>query len=142
MYLVQNRAKHEDQKEGGAIHASGCAVNYYKLARNYRRHLQSCEQLLAGLQSAGTGWIMLVELYIALHENQRISVSGVSVMAGVPSTTGLRYLDALALKGAVVRVPDNNDRRRSWVRLTDTGKDIVERMLANLVKTIETASQA
>ncbi|MCX7284864.1 MAG: hypothetical protein NTX28_12610 [Novosphingobium sp.] len=116
-------------------------MNYYRIAKNYRRHLQTCDSLVPGLQPAGTGWIILVELYIAYHENQRISVSGVSIMAGVPSTTGLRYLDALALSGVVVRVPDNNDRRRSWVRLTETGRDTVEQMLGGLVHAIDAASE-
>ncbi len=136
MYLVQNRV----QDQSGPFRASNSVMNYYRIARSYRRHLQNCESLVPGLQPAGTGWVMLVELYIALHENQRISVSGVSVMAGVPSTTGLRYLDALALKGAVVRLPDSNDRRRSWVRLTDAGKDMVESMLAGMVKVIADAT--
>ncbi|WP_298283027.1 hypothetical protein [Novosphingobium sp.] len=138
MYLVQNHA----QDTIGPEDAPNCAPNYYKIAKNYRRHLESCERLVPGLQPAGTGWVMLVELYIALHEKQRISVSGVSIMAGVPSTTGLRYLDALALKGAVVRLPDNNDRRRSWVRLTEAGKNTVEQMLAGLVTAINTATDA
>lgn len=132
MYLVEKRTE--------AAAGESCAVNYYKIAKNYRRHLQQCESMVPGLQPAGTGWIMLVELYIALHERQRISVSGVSVMAGVPSTTGLRYLDALAANGIVVRVPDNNDRRRSWVRLTDAGETTVEQMLAGMVTAIGAAA--
>lgn len=132
MHLVHNRAE--------PFHASQYAVNHYKIAKTYRRHLQACERMVPGLQPAGTGWIMLVELYIALYENQRISVSGVSVMADVPSTTGLRYLDALAFNGIVVRVPDNNDRRRSWVQLTDTGRKTVEQMLEGIVKAVDTAS--
>lgn len=132
MHLARNRP---DPPE-----TLGPDLTLYKIARSYRRHLQKCDKLLPGLQTAGTSWIMLVELYIAMHEKRRISVSGVSVMADVPSTTGLRYLDALAMSGLVVRLPDCNDRRRSWVSLTDAGEEKVELVLAGFIKAIESAS--
>ena len=119
----------------------GLAMNLYRVARNYRRHLQECEDLLPGVQAAGSGWVMLAELYIARIEKRKMSVSGVCVSAGVPSTTGLRYLDTLMGFGMVVRIPDENDRRRSWVGLTDAGVKAVELMLAGFVSAID-ASQA
>lgn len=119
----------------------GLAMNLYRVAKNYRRHLQECEDLLPGLQPAGSGWVMLAELYIAKIEQRKMSVSGVCVSAGVPSTTGLRYLDMLMGVGMAVRIPDENDRRRSWVRLTDAGVKAVELMLTGFVSAIN-ASQA
>lgn len=114
-----------------------CAMNLYKIAKGYRRHLQECEEIVPGLQPAGAGWIMLAELYIASLENREMSVSGVCVSAGVPSTTGLRYLDMLTGVGMVVRMPDENDRRRSWIRLTDAGVRAVELVLTGFAKAID-----
>lgn len=115
----------------------GSAMNLYKIAKGYRRHLQECEDIIPGLQPAGAGWIMMAELYIASLEKREMSVSGVCVSAGVPSTTGLRYLDMLTGVGMVVRMPDENDRRRSWIRLTDAGLRAVELVLTGFAKTID-----
>ena len=112
------------------------AVNLYKIAKSYRRHLQECEDMMPGLQPAGPGWIMLTELFIANVEDRKISVSGVCVSAGVPSTTGLRYLDMLAGRGLVVRAPDERDRRRSWIYLTDAGIKAVEHILSGFVTAV------
>lgn len=41
-----------------------------------------------------------------------------------PSMT--RTVDALAADGFLVRVADDHDRRRTWVHLTATGRDVVQ----------------
>lgn len=120
----------------------GASAQLHQIAKGYRRHLQECETMLPGLQPAGAGWLMLAELYIARMENRRISVSGVCVSAGVPSTTGLRYLDMLSGAGMVTRTPDSTDRRRSWIRLTDAGILAVEKVLTGFVGAVGAAQPA
>lgn len=51
------------------------------------------------------------------------------IAAGVPSTTGLRYVRRLLASGIVARRRDVRDRRRSWLILSDNATDQVEAWL-------------
>lgn len=70
---------------------------------------------------ADPAWDMLLELYALECEGRRISVSKLSLAAGVPCTTTLRWLDKLESESLVVRVADPLDGRRMWVGLSDLG---------------------
>jgi len=76
---------------------------------------------------ADPAWDMLLELYALECEGRRISVSKLSLAAGVPCTTTLRWLDKLESESLVVRAADPLDGRRMWVGLSDRG---FERMSA------------
>lgn len=72
---------------------------------------------------ADPAWDMLLELYALECEGKRISVSKLSVAAGVPCTTTLRWLDKLESESLAVREADPLDGRRIWVSLSDLGFD-------------------
>jgi hypothetical protein len=63
-------------------------------------------------------WNVLLDLYVAAAEKRQISLSSASLAAGVPATTGLRYLDRLADAGLIERSSCTSDRRRVWISLT------------------------
>lgn len=65
-------------------------------------------------------WAMLLDLYCATLQGKRLSVTALTIGSGVPDTTALRYLRLLEERGHVARVPDDSDRRRSFVKLTST----------------------
>ena len=70
---------------------------------------------------ADPAWDMLLELYALDCEGRRVSVSKLSVAAGVPCTTTLRWIDKLESESLVIRAPDPLDARRMWVALSPAG---------------------
>lgn len=70
---------------------------------------------------ADPAWDMLLELYALECEGHRISVSKLSVAAGVPCTTTLRWIDKLESESLIVRSADPLDARRVWVALSQVG---------------------
>ena len=62
-------------------------------------------------------WDMLLDLYAARLEHQRVSVSSLCIAAAVPSTTALRWLRTLTESGLVVRRADPHDKRRVFIEL-------------------------
>lgn len=76
------------------------------------------------------GWDILLDLFIGELEGARIQVSSVCLDAGVPSTTILRWLSRLEGDGLIYRAADNIDGRRRFVRLTDEGRQLMQKALA------------
>jgi len=70
---------------------------------------------------ADPAWDMLLELYALRSEGHRVSVSKLSLAAGVPGTTGLRWIDKLDEEGLIFRVADHLDGRRVWIELSHKG---------------------
>lgn len=66
-------------------------------------------------------WGILLELFAVRCEGTRVSVSKLSVAAGLPCTTVLRWLDKLQSERLIVRAQDPLDRRRVWVDLSELG---------------------
>ena|SRR5579875_2619031 len=70
-------------------------------------------------------WDCLLELYLALIEQRRISVTDLCVAAVVPQTTALRWLNVLQQNELVRRIPDRRDSRRTFVELTHKGEALM-----------------
>jgi DNA-binding MarR family transcriptional regulator len=75
---------------------------------------------------ADPAWDMLLELYALTCEGRRVSVSKLSLAAGVPTTTALRWIDKLEAECLVVRVDDPVDARRVWIMLSRAGYSAME----------------
>lgn len=84
-------------------------------ARSVRRQLFD-EHLFAD-----PAWDMLLELFALRSEDHRVSVSKLSLAAGVPGTTGLRWIDKLETESLVFRIADPLDGRRVWIELSQQG---------------------
>jgi len=69
------------------------------------------------------GWDILLDLYVNHMQARPVFVCGLCLAAQVPQTTALRWIATLEKRGLVDRAPDANDRRRSFVRLTEAGLD-------------------
>lgn len=70
---------------------------------------------------ADPAWDILLELYALRCEQRRTSVSKLCIAAAVPTTTALRWIEKLHSDGLIEREPDRNDRRRTWVAISDAG---------------------
>lgn len=65
-------------------------------------------------------WDILLDLLTAQKDGRAISISSACIAADVPPTTALRQLSRLQLRGLIERQSDTLDRRRHYLRLTDS----------------------
>ena len=77
-------------------------------------------------------WRMMLDLFIAAEEGREVSVSALCSTSGVPATTALRQIRALAAKGLFERKPHPRDRRICLVRLSSKARNQMIGYLASL----------
>lgn len=65
------------------------------------------------------GWDILLDLFRAELEQQRVSVSSLCIAAAVPPTTALRWITGMTEAGMLQRHADTRDRRRAFVSLAE-----------------------
>lgn len=82
--------------------------------RVHRAHLRADEHLGPGVVR-DPRWEMLLELFIAHHDQRRVCVTSLCQAANSPATTGLRHIEALEKLGLVFRRGDPHDARRTWL---------------------------
>lgn len=75
-------------------------------------------------------WDMLLALYCLPSRGQSLSVTGLCHTAGVPMTTGLRWVRLMEQKGLILREPDPRDGRRVHLVLADHGKQLMSDYLS------------
>lgn len=68
---------------------------------------------------ADPAWDILLLLYSLEPSGKQISVSAVCASAGVPESTGHRWIERMIHEGLVIREKHPRDRRVNWVRLSD-----------------------
>ena len=88
---------------------------------------------LAAELFAEPAWDMLLDLFHAELAQQRICVSSACIAAGVPATTGLRWLKILEQQGLVLRECDARDARRTFVALSPETSSALHRYFAEVV---------
>ena len=97
----------------------GIAKSEYK-SRRFRDGLFKTEGLFSD-----PAWDILLDLFIAYVGGKGIAISSACIASCVPATTALRWIDALAFSGVVSRYPDPKDRRRSLLKLTPAGVNLM-----------------
>lgn len=65
------------------------------------------------------GWDMLLDLYVNQTMGRRIAVTAACVASRAPFTTALRHIKQMCATGVMRRVPDESDRRRLWLELSE-----------------------
>ena len=78
---------------------------------------------------ADPAWDILLELYALKCEGVPVSVSKLSIAAGVPGTTALRWIDKLEEQELIARTADPLDGRRVWIRISELGFETMRRYL-------------
>lgn len=81
------------------------------------------QEIFPGIQVADPAWDLMLELFIHHVEMRQISVTGLGLSANIPGATVLRWLAMFHEAKLIVREPDPTDRRRVWVRLTQSGAE-------------------
>ena len=77
-------------------------------------------------------WDMLLDLYVNRDEGRETSVSSLCIAAGVPATTGLRYIAAMEELGFLTRRKDHRDARRVLIDPDPLAMTGVERAVSRL----------
>lgn len=70
---------------------------------------------------------ILLTLYVSRCEGQDVSTSTACTAAGVPTTTALRWINALAKRGMIHKRSLPNDRRFTYLELSDDTGAALER---------------
>jgi DNA-binding MarR family transcriptional regulator len=84
------------------------------------------DSVLGGDLFFDPAWSILLELYLHHRQRTAVSITALCIAAGVPSSTGLRWVTLLERRNLVARDPDPFDRRKIYARLTDDGIKKVE----------------
>ena len=74
-------------------------------------------------EMSGPVWDMMLDLMLAGAHGRVLSASDLATGAGVPLSSGLRMIASLEQRGLVHRSIDERDRRRTIVRLSDSGTE-------------------
>lgn len=96
--------------------------------RNERRRFFDAELF------ADPAWDMLLDLAAAHAEHRRVSVSSLCIAAGVPATTGLRWIKQMTETGLFERVEDSSDKRRVFITLSDAAVDAMACYFSEVVQ--------
>lgn len=125
---LEATAKLEDAANASRDGARDEGRSWLGVARRIYRDRRRRDELFRGTHLFGEpAWDILLDLFIAIVENKRISITSACIGAAAPSTTALRWLNILEREGLIEREGDSNDLRRSYVRLSESG---YERMIA------------
>ena len=98
------------------------AEKLYRLRRQRARHF---DDSLFGEPA----WDLLLDLFIQGERGAPVSVSSACVAAAVPTTTALRWISTLMSKGLVDRTTDQKDGRRSLIKLSQRGRQMMTSLL-------------
>lgn len=82
-------------------------------------------------------WDILLDLYAARARGEKVQISSVSPMSGVPPSTARRWVRKLIDLHLLERSKDRNDRRLSFVKLTDEGAGRMSRFFEKLLERAE-----
>lgn len=77
-------------------------------------------------------WDILLDLYVSETRRKKIDVTSACIAAGVPASTGLRWIAILVQNGYVERREDPADARRSLVSLTPLARNKLETLLEQI----------
>ena len=100
------------------------------LIRAIIRQRQARARYFDGELFADPAWDILLDLAAARAERTRVSVTSLCIAAGVPATTALRWISQMVEMGLLLRIPDNHDRRRAHIALSDQTADAMARYFA------------
>ncbi|MHA6719626.1 transcriptional regulator [Sphingomonas sp. RS6] len=75
---------------------------------------------------------ILMTLYVSRREGTNVSTSAACVASGVPTTTALRWINALARRGMLIKRTGPNDRRFTYLELSDATFASIDQFLANM----------
>ena len=118
----------ESTESGSEPVVSPEAVRWVVKARRERARYLSNELF------AEPAWDILLDLLSAELAQHRVAVSSLCIAAGVPATTGLRWISNMVDQGLLVRRPDAYDGRRVFIELVPEVSAALRQYFADVVE--------
>lgn len=122
------KAQSTVQKERG----SEPAVTTWQAAKVLYRMRRERDNVIGQQIFSDPAWDILLDLYAAEGEGQRICISSACIAASVPYSTALRCLRELESRALIRRVRDRQDGRRIYVELTADCRSSMLKILGEL----------
>jgi len=85
---------------------------------------------------------ILLTLYVSRAEGRDVSTSGACTASGVPTTTALRWINALARRGMVHKRSLPSDRRFTYLELSSETADALERFFDRILNRVAARPEA
>jgi DNA-binding MarR family transcriptional regulator len=102
-----------------------------KMIREIIRMRRKRDQFFEKELFADPAWDILLELYLGVLSQQRVTITSLCAAAAVPPTTGLRWIGILEAKGLINRRADPFDGRRVFMSLSTEGLQRMEEYFRN-----------
>jgi DNA-binding MarR family transcriptional regulator len=107
--------------------------DHLDIVRKYLRARRGRTQLLPAELFAEPAWDILLALYVSHIEGRCVSVASACDATAVPPATALRWLDRLVVLGLVQRAGNPDNRRQSFVDLSPTALEAIERWVEDFL---------
>lgn len=119
-----------DRSHEGAL--SPLAMSNVERAMQAYRDRRRREQVFGDASLFGEpAWDIMLDLYVAAAQDKRIAVTSACIGSAVPATTALRWIKILEDRRLIEREVDEVDARRTFVRLSPRGVELMEEYLAS-----------
>lgn len=98
---------------------------YVWLKKTYKGRLLREQFFNSEYFGGEAAWNMILDLAVARLEEKRISISSACIASGVPPTTALRWINVLESDGIIDKECDSSDKRRTFLKLSDKGMNLI-----------------
>ena len=89
------------------------------MARRLLDISRQAETMFDGTLLSNPGWDILLDLFIQRSEGKRISIISVCIAANAPTSTVLRYIEAMIASGAIVKIPSLDESETLLIDLSE-----------------------
>jgi predicted transcriptional regulator len=111
----------------GGLHLAPVATSTVERAMQAYRDRRRREQVFGDASLFGEpAWDIMLDLFVAAAQEKRIAVTSACIGSAVPATTALRWIKILEDRGLIEREVDEGDARRTFVRLSPRGCELME----------------
>lgn len=90
------------------------------------------EEVLGAELFSDPAWDIILDIYAAEARGERIQISSLAPMSGVPSSTARRWAHKLEALGLLERDRDERDQRLSYIRLSQYGHDRIKLLIKRI----------
>lgn len=91
------------------------------------------EEVLGADLFSDPAWDIILDVYAASARGEKVQISSLSPMSGVPSSTARRWAHKLIKRGLLERERDARDNRLTFVRLSRDGHARILSFIGRLV---------